>query len=289
MNSKIISRIELDDDRLSRDIEIILGDQDASEQAYSEYVFGTWKNCVLRNSTGDQKDSLFQILRSSAIPTSLGVKCEYLNSIIEDTFRTNRLMMARVNTMQNGLLIPHRDYVEFKQDGRNLIRLHLPLKTSFASLHSENEHVFHMKKGEVWILDVTNTHSACNTSDATRLSLVLDFCLAGDPVASLFRNSASYQPGITPTIVEREPMDADFASGIASMKYLINKVNYRDVLMFLSRVHFYKQVDIGAFFDWLIDMCRENEDKSLLENSLTLKHFMIEDRKLEQRFAIQPE
>ncbi|MFZ0751745.1 MAG: hypothetical protein WAM70_20455, partial [Pyrinomonadaceae bacterium] len=59
MNSRIISTIDLDDDLLRQDVERILEFQDV-KQEYSEYRFGTWKNYVLWNESGDKKDTLFK-------------------------------------------------------------------------------------------------------------------------------------------------------------------------------------------------------------------------------------
>ena len=284
MKSRIIGRIELDDSQLKYDLETIAGNQHhANESVYSEYVFGSWKNFVLRNPTGNHDDAMFQGVNKSAVPTALGKKCSYLHSVIESAFATERLMMARVNLMRNGMLIPHRDYVEFKKSGEDLIRLHIPLQMNPESLHSEDDMVFHMRKGEVWVLAVDKVHAASNPTDFLRMSLVLDFYLGSDPVSVLFANPGNYLPDTTPMMIARQPMESGFIDGIASLKNVINDENYNDLLMLLSRVHFYKQVDASSCYDWLINMCKEKEDAALLERSLKLKRYMIEDREFEER------
>lgn len=284
MKSRIIGRIKLDDNQLEYDLETIAGNQHkANESAYSEYVFGSWKNFVLRNPTGNHDDGVFQGVSKSAVPTNLGKKCSYINSVIESEFCTERLMMARVNLMRKGMLIPHRDYVEFKKSGEDLIRLHIPLQMNPESLHSEDDKVFHMRKGEVWILAVDKVHAASNPTDFLRMSLVLDFYLAGDPVSVLFANPDNYKPDMAPMMIARQPMESGFRDVIASLKNVINNENYNDLLMLLSRVHFYKQVDASTCYDWLIEMCKEKEDTVLLERSLKLKRYMIEDREFEER------
>ena len=284
MKSRIIGRIDLDDNKLKEDLQTVAGNQhEANESVYSEYVFGSWKNFVLRNPTGNHDDAVFQGVNKSALPTSLGKQCRYLHSVIESQFCTERLMMARVNLMRNGMLIPHRDYVEFKKSGEDLIRLHVPLQMNPESLHSEDDQVFHMRKGEVWILAVDKVHAASNPTDFLRMSLVLDFHLAGDPVSVLFANPDNYQPDMEPAMIARQPLESGFMDGITSLKNLINHANYNDLLMLLSRVHFYKQVDASTCYDWLIDMCKEKEDSTLLERSLRLKKYMIEDREFEER------
>ena len=285
MNSRIISKIELDDALLQKDIEQILNFENVKEE-YSEYRFGTWKNYVLRNGTGKQADTLFLGTGGGGIETPLGTSLTYINSVIEENFHAGKLKMARANLLQDAVLIPHRDYVEFKSDYRRLARLHIPLKTDERSLHSESTEVFHMRQGEVWYLDVSNIHSACNRSETPRISLVLDFCLDGQLLETALKHSPRDEADLRPMMIEREPVDDNFLKTIASMKHVINHANYRDIVLFLSRVHFYKDVSLGAFFDWLIGICEGVEDKSLLEKSLSFKEYMMNYRELAQRFSL---
>jgi len=285
MNSRIISAIDLDDNLLRQDVEKILQFDDVKEE-YSEYRFGTWKNYVLWNGSGDDKDTLFKGTQGGAVKTPLGSRLEYLSSVIEENFRTDRLKMVRANLLRDAVLVPHRDYVEFKSDSSRLARLHIPIQTDRNSMHAEDDHVFHMRRGEVWYLDVSRIHSACNMSETPRISLVLDFCLDGQPLETAFRNPERHQQRPAPMMVEREPADEEFLKTIAAMKHVINRVNYRDIVLFLSRVHFYKDVSLGVFFDWLIGICAGADDKSLLEKSINFKEYMINKRELAQRFAL---
>lgn len=285
MNSRIIGKINLDDDLLRQDVEKILRFEDVKEE-YSEYRFGTWKNYVLWNGSGDQQDSLFRGVQGGTIQTPLGKRLEYISSIVEDNFRTDKLKMVRANLLRDAVLIPHRDYVEFKSDSRRLARLHVPIQTNQHSLHSENENVFHMRQGEVWYLDVSNIHSACNMSEQPRISLVLDFCLNGQPLETAFKRPERYQSHFEPMMIEREPVDEEFLKAIASMKHLINRVNYKDVVLFLSRIHFYKDVSLNAFFDWLIGICEGVEDEFLLEKSVNFREYLINNREIAQRFSL---
>ncbi len=285
MNSRIISKIELDDALLQKDIEQILNFKSVKEE-YSEYRFGTWKNYVLRNGTGKQADTLFLGTGGGGIETPLGTRLRYIGSVIEENFHAVKLKMVRANLLQDAVLIPHRDYVEFKSDYRRLARLHIPLKTDDQSLHSESSEVFHMRQGEVWFLDVSNIHSACNMSETPRISLVLDFCLDGQPLETALRHSPRNEADLRPMMIEREPLDDNFLKTIASMKHVINHANYRDIVLFLSRVHFYKDVNLGAFFDWLIGICEGVEDKSLLKKSQSFKEYMMNYRELAQRFSL---
>lgn len=286
MNSKIIGTVDLDDALLDSEIKKILEFGDVKEE-YSEYRFGVWKNYVLWNGSGDVKDTLFKGPQGGAVKTEFGQQLDYINSIIETNFRTERIKMVRAILLSDAIVIPHRDYVEFKSDSESLVRVHIPLKTSLDCLHSEERDVFHMRKGELWFLDVSCTHSACNLSDSPRISLVLDFQLDGEPLESLLKGEQLQdKPKTDALMIDREPLDESFLQTIASMKHVINHMNFRDIVLFLSRVHFYRDVDQRMLFDWLIDICREQKDQSLLEKSLRFKTYMVKDRELQERFLL---
>lgn len=285
MNSMLLSCLNFDDALLQEDIDKILHFGDVKEE-YSEYRFGTWKNYVLWNGTGKQKDTLFVGVAGGTLKTELGQQLDYINSVIEENFHTEKLKMVRANLLQDAILVPHRDYVEFKSDAERLARLHIPIRTDLNAMHSEGGDVFHMRQGEVWFLDVFNTHSACNLSAQPRISLVLDFCLDGAPLESLFKSAPTDAAKQEPMLIEREPADENFLRAIASLKYLINEANYRDIVLLLSRVHFYKDVNQSLIFDWLIEMCKAQGNGSLVEKSINFKTYMVKDRVLEQRFDL---
>jgi hypothetical protein len=194
--------------------------------------------------------------------------------------------MVRANLLQDALLIPHRDYVEFKEDSERLVRLHIPVQTNPGALHSENEHVFHMRQGEVWVLGVEQVHSACNPSETPRVSIVIDFCADGAPPESFLKHPQPPSEELRPLLISREPADEEFLSGIAALKRVVNQTNYKDIVMLLSRVHFYKDVDSSRFFDWLIEICRDSGDAALWEKSVRYKNYLVRGRELEERFHL---
>lgn len=283
MNSRVIGSIDLDERLLNSEIEQILQFGDVKEE-YSEYRFGIWKNYVLWNGSGNRKDTLFKGPQGGAIKTEFGRQLNYINSIIEENFHTEKIKMVRANLLRDALLIPHRDYVEFKDDSDRMARIHVPIKTDSKCLHSEDGNVFHMRLGEIWYLDVSRVHSACNLSETPRISLVLDFCLDGAPLESLLKSDRLKVP--KPQMTERKPIDDNFLQAVASLKHIVNQENYRDIVQLLSRVHFYREVDQTVLFDWLIDICRGQDDQALLEKSMRFKTYMVKDRNLEERFFL---
>ena len=285
MYSGIVGTVKLDDALLEREIAKILQVGHVKEE-YSEYRFGTWQNYVLWNGTGRQADSLFRGVQGGALRTELGAQFEYLNSVIEENLFTDKIKMVRANLLQDALLIPHCDYVEFKKDSDRLARLHIPLQTNPQALHSENGHVFHMRKGEIWTLRVDHVHSACNPSDVPRISIVIDVCLDGAPLESILRRPLNGESKVKPMLIKRDQVDDDFLQSVWSLKHVINETNYKDIVMFLSRIHFYKDVDSNCFFDWLIEISRGSGNTALLEKSIRYKNYLIAGRELEERFAL---
>lgn len=285
MSSGIVGVVKLDDALLEKEITKILQVGHVKEE-YSEYRFGTWQNYILWNGTGRQADSLFRGVEGGALRTELGAQFEYLNSVIEENFFTENIKMVRANLLQDALLIPHRDYVEFRKDSDRLARLHIPLQTNPHALHSENGHVFHMRKGEIWVLRVDHVHSACNPSEVPRISIVIDVCLDGAPLESVLKNPLNGESKVEPMLIKRDQIDDDFLQSVWSLKQVINEANYKDVVMFLSRIHFYKDVDSTCFFDWLIEICRSSGDTALLEKSIRYKSYLIARRELQERFAL---
>ncbi len=283
--SGIVGAVKLDDALLEKEIATILQLGHVQED-YSEYRFGTWQHYVLWNGTGRQVDSVVRGVEGGALRTELGKQFEYLNSVIEETFYTDKIKMVRANLLRDALLIPHRDYVEFKEDSDRLARVHIPIQTHPQALHSENGHVFHMRKGELWSLRVDHVHSACNTSEVPRISIVIDVCPDGAPLESVLRHPLNGSSKVEPMLIKRDQIDDDFLQGVWSLRHTMNEANYKDIVMFLARIHFYKDVDSSCFFDWLIEISRGSGNKALLEKSIRYKNYLIAGRELEERFPL---
>lgn len=284
MNSRIIGHAELDLQRLQVDIDRILGAVPPA-QDYSEYRFGSFYTYILRSPKGKDGDGLFRGADGLAQHTALGASLDYLNSVIDRTFDTGKLQMLRAYLLQDALLIPHCDYVEFKEEAKRMARFHLPVLTNAKSLHSEEDTVFHMRVGEVWYLDVTQIHAACNASSAPRVSLVLDFLLDGAPLESIFRQPALAGQG-TPEIIQRPPLEPGFDDSVRAMGRLLSEDNFRDITQLLSRVHFYRDAPAGQFFEWLSDACRVSKRPELIDKAGRLREFLVRSRELGQRFAL---
>lgn len=278
MKSRIIGLAQLEDDRLREDVAVI--DQFAARDDYSEYSFGLWRSFVLANGSGDKDDVMFRGYEGSPLPTDLGRKVPYVLSRVDEIFHTENLKWVRLFTVQNGIIISHRDFVEFSEP---FIRVHIPIHTDLTCLHSEEDAVFHMRKGEVWYLDASTVHSACSLSGFKRISLCLDFVNTGAPLESLLKRPPTRLPEALR--VSRTPLDDDFLQSLYAFGGVVDALNFRDVAGFLAKVHFYRQAHAASCFDWMIDICTNSGNPDLLQKATAFKRFSIEQRALGERFT----
>lgn len=284
MESRILYRVEFDPVLLQSDVDKILKSPPASED-YSEYRFGIFHTYILRSPEGSEHEGLFRGLRGKTRNTPLGNSLAYINETIDQIFDTDRLRMMRAYLLQDAVLIPHRDYVEFKEDARRMVRLHLPVVTNPQALHSDGDIVFHMRVGEVWYLNVSEIHAACNASDAPRLSLVLDFVVDGLPLESVFRIKPR-APLPEPEIIHRPPLDPEFDKQIESLGSFLSDESFRDVAQLLSRIHFYRQAPAGLFFEWLRRACAVTGRPELIDKAEQFNKFLVTSREIGERFIL---
>jgi hypothetical protein len=289
MRSFPLGMLELDDARLAPELAALLACNVTSE-AYSEFKIGNWRTVVLWNTSGRDNDGLIAASEVTARPTPRARSLDYLNELIEQTFDVGRLRLVRAHVLEDGVLIPHRDFLELAPDEPRWCRLHLPIATSSACLHSEEDNVFHMRRGEVWFLDASLTHSACNSGVTPRVSLCLDFAL-GDAalgnaaIETLVVDRSRLRP-TTPVVIAREPLDRQFHAALRDLAKLLNRANYREVLNFLARVHFYKAVDINEFFTWIVELSSAAGDHELTAKMDGFVRFLRHDRNMHDRYAL---
>jgi hypothetical protein len=284
MRSRILAVVE-HMERFDDDVRRILSfTQDNTE--YSEFRIGDWKSYVLWNASGHDDDGLVAEGAEPARATPRGSGLPAINRWIASSFDTRYLRLVRVHSMGEGVLVPHRDFLEFDERGDQWLRLHLTLKTNPSCLHAEEDEVFHMRPGELWHLDAARLHSATNASDDRRLNLCLDFHLAGAPASAVFRDLQPATGEQVPGLAQRRPLDQRFLDGLLGLSEIVDADNYRHIVGLLSRVPFYRQAGLSQFFDWLVEVSRRSGSQALLARSQQYCEFLRGHRTMHQRFIV---
>jgi hypothetical protein len=284
MNSKILGTCSLDlPDAEVAAILNFAGDN----RDYSEFHYGDWKTFVFWNQSGSDEDGVVDNKGKAASLTPRGRALPSLNKWITETFDISRLKLARVHSLGDGVLIPHRDFVEFGEEKRPWTRVHVPLVTNDRCLHSEEATVFRMRAGEVWFLDASNRHSATNLSDQRRLNLCLDFELGDLPLRAIFNDVPRRSAHVpAPDLVERVPLEDGFSANLLNRAQSLNHRNFRDMLGWLAKVHFTHSVHIAKFFDWMIAAAQASGDPSLLDKAIRYSNFLQHQRQMGERFVL---
>lgn len=248
LHARALGRVDLDAERLARDIESIV--QLPLNGGYSEYSRGNpgWNNVVLMNETGDPTDQVFGGHGGLPQPTPHLMVLPYVREVLESTFALEHLLWARLFICENGMLIPHRDYLDLPED--EFTRVHLALTVGPHSFHSENEVVFRMRQGEIWFIDGTVNHAASSYGDGQRVYLSCDF-RPDVAFSSLVPDHFDVHGELVPDIVVRPELPDDFDDQLKSLVSLTDEHNIDELIGLLSRVHFAHQTSCGQVYDWI--------------------------------------
>lgn len=284
MESKIVGTFN--PEHISRNEIQIIEHFIQDDSTYNEFRVGDWKTYVIRSANTDNDQGLVARHGRSATVTAQGALLPELNAWIDRTFDTRTLRLARVHCLGDGVLIPHRDFIELGPNAPVWTRLHIPLKTNEHCLHSEESEVFRMRAGEIWQLAASRLHSATNFSEVRRLNLCLDFELGNSCASSLLRANSGSQDLPVPQIIMRQPMDKAFLNGLLDLSNLLDEKNFREIVGLLSRVHFYKQASLADFFDWLQEIARRSGKPPLLDKAKKFSHFLRAERDMLERFVL---
>jgi hypothetical protein len=287
MPSYIFGKIELDDTQLKKDLEIVKGFPRISEE-YDEFGTGVWINNSLWNASQDATDTMYRDFDYPAKQTEYGRQLPYISKLVTENFNLEYLKMVRTRNLIDGMVIPHKDFVELNKPKNQYFRVFVPLEDNRHAFHSDEDNVFQMKKGEIWFLDAAIDHAAVNFSIESRIFLCLDFAFPGDfHPSEIFTNKALYNEQIKPTIAKREQLKPEAVEHmIQSLSQIIDKYNFKDILFMLSKIHFYKDVSVSAAYDWLEEITRRSGKEELLDKAQKLRKYMIEKRDLGERFSI---
>lgn len=245
-------------------------------------------NCSLWNASGDEFDTMYRDFDYPARQTKYGRQLPYIDSIIRENFTFNYLKMVRMRSLIDGIVIPHKDFVEVGEHIPQCFRVFIALEDNEEAFHSDEQAVFRMRKGEIWFLDAAIVHAAANFSNKSRVHLCLDYIFPEKfSPADIFVNPNLYTPELAPLIISREKPPSNFEESlILTFTKTISKHNMKDIVSLLSKMHFYMQVPVGACYDWLVEIARRSGDSAILKKAEHLRTYLIIDRKLGERFSL---
>ncbi len=271
IHSRVIGSVTLDETRLAQDISTMLSFP--FNQGYSDYARGNpgWQNCVLMNHTGDPGDIAFGD-HGAPKATPLLERLPYLKELLLATYDMEHLVWARIFMCHDGMLIPHRDYLDLPQD--EFTRVHIPLQLGSASLHSEEGSVFRMRKGEIWFIDGTVNHAAYSYDGAPRIYLTADL-RAGVPFDQLFNDPNTATNDVRPDFVDRPPLPESFAVTLDGMAAVLGPDNIEDVMSVLSKVHFHHDARCGDMYAWLIEVADRSGKPELIDLATEKRKFFL--------------
>jgi len=271
IHSRVIGTVTLDEARLAADIETLL--TFPFNRGYSDYARGNpgWQNCVLMNHTGNPADITFGDHGEPKATPLLG-QLPYLEELLRSTYKIEHLVWARIFMCEDGMLIPHRDYLDLPED--EFTRVHIPLQLGTASLHSEDDAVFRMRKGEIWFIDGTVNHAAYSYDGAPRIYLTADL-RAGVPFDELFVDPATAANDVVPDFVDRSPLPDNFETTLEGMAAVLGPDNIEDVMSVLSKVHFTHEARCGDMYSWLVDVAERAGKPELVDLATEKRKFFL--------------
>lgn len=286
MRSRILGKVELDNERLQQDLRA-LADVPRIEEEYDEFSSGYWKNLSLWNSSGKSDDSMYKDIDGPAVPTAHAASAPYLDSLIRRVFNQEIIKMARARNLIDAMVVPHRDFVELEKDNEQYFRTFMVLEENDQAFHSDNDTVIRMRPGEIWFLDAASVHSAVNFSAVSRQSICVDFAFDGPfSEKEIFADPSIYDPNIKPDITHRETFTAEHRDKLVRLGDVIDKDNFKDVLFLLSKVHYRYDIPAAETYDWLVEACQLSGDDNLTERAVEVRDYMIGQRGIGERFTV---
>ena len=157
------------------------GNWDAvSIRGYSDDISNILKPGVLKS---DVKAEPLRWTELYNTPSLLPIK-EILSHIPAE-FERVRVMRLKAGTT----IKKHTDKVDKEIKNKNIIRIHVPLRTSVTNVHfylweGKKEEVYHLETGKYYYTDVTKPHAVHNKWTKDRLHLVVD-CYNNPKISSL--------------------------------------------------------------------------------------------------------
>jgi hypothetical protein len=285
MASRIVGTIDLSDYKIADDLNYLNSVIKVAEE-YDEFSQGYWQNLSLMNASGDANDGLY---RNNQIPrpTQHMRNCPAISRLLDENFDLADLTMVRTRNLIDGMVIPHKDFVELDKQ-RRYLRLMIPLEANPNAFSSDEFGVFQMRPGEVWVLDAAIGHAAINFSTRSRIFLCLDYAFVGDArERSLLKQSTRVEVRNRDIYIPRKPMNTNHQGRIVEgLSRIVSLFTLKDLLFAVSKYHFIYDVPVTAGFEWLKEAATMAKDKESYEKINKLTRYLIESRELGERFSL---
>lgn len=110
MASRIIGEININDDNLKHDVSYLNSVTKLPEE-YDEFGQGHWKNISIYNASGNASDSQYR-QTDECLSTEHAARCPSIQALVLQHFKFKNLKMIRARSLVDGMVIPHRDFVE---------------------------------------------------------------------------------------------------------------------------------------------------------------------------------
>lgn len=285
MSSSILGKIDISDYCIEDEINYLNNIYKIPEE-YDEFAQGYWKNISLFNASGNPDDSQYRYTES-AVPTKHANNCPEIKRLINDVFDTSNIKMVRARNLIDGLVIPHKDFVELDNNIKHL-RIFIPLESNIYAYHSDESGVFQMQRGEIWYLDANINHAAVNFSSESRMCICVDFMYGSDlDENNTFFDKFKKKAGRNSYLIDRKEIDnKEIDTIIYSVSTILNKQTFKDIIFALSKFHFIYNIPIASCYEWIIKAAEISEDYAVRSKAINLRRYLLEKRDIGERFTI---
>jgi len=285
MSSYLLAKIDLSSYNLTEEIDFINSIKKQQEE-YDEFGQGYWKNISLYNSSGQSDDTQYKN-SANCFSTEYLDKLSNISRLIDENFTKESLKMVRARSLIDGMVIPHKDFVELNPEV-TYFRVFIALEDNKNSFHSDESGVFQMLKGEVWFLDASMDHAAINFSNKSRMFLCLDYIFSDifKPEV-IFSEKAKILDYKRDYLISREELTNDRVNEIIeSTSKIISKHTFKDIVFALSKLHFIYDVQVSECYNWIYTAAQKAGNDEVTLKIKNLKKYLTEKRNIGERFFI---
>jgi hypothetical protein len=173
--------LAFDPSRLEADLERM--DQGWWGAHQGPYHDGAWESVSLWAPRGDlheQRSTGGEFAATEALE-----RCSYIPQVL-DAFPSEKNRVRFMRLKSGGRILRHSDPIE--RISRDLLRVHVPVRTSADVHFLVNDLEIVMRPGEVWHVDVRFPHEVHNAGVTDRVHLVID--LIGNPATEALLDKA---------------------------------------------------------------------------------------------------